>query len=457
MNAKNGVKAGDSWHDFCFLTAITRIGSDRILRFILIVFQEFIIMKTRKQITSAAIFLIFILFFGSCSKTEDNLPTEPVPIDLSLDQVSLIESENSFAFDIFNKVLENSGDGENVIISPLSISFALSMTVNGAGGATRDSILKALRLNGFSPETINSSYKNLSDALLSVDERVLMQIANSVWTENDFAVEQDFIDILTNSYNADSRSFDINDAAAPDQINAWIEDKTNGLIKKMVDRLEDNTVMLLINAIYFKGKWKSQFDESNTVDMPFYKSDGSSIDVPMMKQKTEFKVFDGDGFVLAEFPYGQGNFVMDVILPDDPDGISSLTTGFSETAFRGWITQMGTSEIDLSFPRFKYGFKKQLKDILSDMGMGIAFRDGADFSNISGLNDLLINDVTHQAFIETNEEGTEAAAATIVDIGTTSAPITVVLRLDHPFIYLIRETSTNSIIFMGRVTDPSVN
>lgn len=415
-------------------------------------------MKTMIIRSSAAVFLIILLISMSCSKTDEVLPTEPVPIDLTTDQVALIESGNSFAFDIFSQVQKNAGESENVMISPMSISYALSMTLNGANGETRTAMLEALRLNGITVDAINNSYKNLTEALLSIDKRVLISIANSVWTENDFAVKQAFIDILTNYYDAESKSFDINDSSAPDKINAWIEDKTNGLIKEMIDKLEDNTVMLLINAIYFKGKWKSEFDESKTVEMPFYKTGINQVDVPMMKQETEFSVYQGDGFILAEFPYGQGNFVMDVILPDEQDGLTNTLSSVSDANFTSWISQMSKRKTDVSFPRFKYGFKKKLKDVLSDMGMGIAFTEGADFSNISDQYDLLINDVTHQSFIETNEEGTEAAAATVVDIGMTSMPpASLVFKMDHPFMYIIRETTTNSIIFMGRVSDPSIN
>jgi serpin B len=178
----------------------------------------------------------------------------------------------------------------------------------------------------------------------------------------------------------------------------------------------------------------------------------------MMKQKTDFSVYEGNGFMLAEFPYGQGNFVMDVILPDEQGGLSNTVASLTGESFTGWLNQMSEREADVSFPRFKYGFKKTLKDVLTDMGMGIAFSDGADLSNITDQYDLLINEVTHQTFIETNEEGTEAAAATVVDIGLTSMPpAALVFKMDHPFIYIIRETTTNSIIFMGRVADPSVN
>ncbi len=415
-------------------------------------------MANKIIVNLAAVFVITTLIAMSCSKSDEELPNEPVPINLSQDQIALIESGNSFAFDIFMKVLGSAGENENVMISPLSISYALSMTLNGADGATRDAMLEALRVNGITPDEINDSYKNLTEALLSVDKRVLISIANSVWVENNFTVKKSFTDILTNYYDAESRSFDINDASAPDKINIWIEDKTNGLIKEMIDKLEDNTVMLLINAIYFKGKWKSQFDKSKTVEMPFYKSGGNQVDVPMMKQKSDFRVYEGNGFVVAEFPYGQGNFVMDVIIPNDQAGFNSTLAMVSDENYTSWINQMRERETDLSFPRFKYGFKKKLKDILSDMGMGIAFSDDADFSNINDMYDLLINDVAHQSFIETNEEGTEAAAATVVEIGVTSAPpAPLVLKLDHPFIYIIREITTNTIIFMGRVADPSAN
>jgi serine protease inhibitor len=411
----------------------------------------------KNKIKAAAAIFILPVALLSCSKNEDNLPTKPVPIDLTQNQGTLIESGNSFAFDIFRNVLKSAGENDNVIISPLSISCALSMTLNGANGATRDSMLKTLRLNGITPDEINNSFMDLTKALLSVDKRVLITIANSVWTENNFAAKQAFTDLLKNYYSAAAESFDINDASTPDRINKWIEDNTNGLITKMIDKLDDNTVMLLINAIYFKGKWTSRFDASKTSELPFYRTDGISADVPMMKQESDFKAYKGQGFTFAEIPYGQGNYVMDIILPDASDGLNSLLLSFNDAAFTSWVAGLYSQKVDLSLPRFKYGFKKELNDILSDMGMGNAFQDGADFSNISDQYQLKISTVLHQAFIETNEEGTEAAAATVVGIVATSLPSILEINLDHPFLYIIRETSTNAILFMGRVSDPLQN
>lgn len=391
----------------------------------------------------------------SCKKeSAEVLPVDPVPIGITADQISLISSENSFALDIFKKVLDNSEESENILISPLSISSALSMTLNGANGATRDSMLKALRMNGLTPEVINNSYKNLSASLLNVDKRVLISLANSVWTEKNFVVKKPFIDILTQSYDAESKSFDIADPQVPGMVNNWIESKTNGLIKNMLDGLDPNTVMLLINAIYFKGKWNSQFDKEKTVNESFYKPGGVTSQVPMMKQTSDYKIYNGEGFTIAELPYGQGNFVMDVILPADNKGIKDIIPLINDNSLKEWLDNMGARKTDLTFPKFKYGFKKELKDILTDMGMGIAFSDIADFSNIANIA-LQISFVLHQAFIENNEEGTEAAAATIVGIVTTAAPGgPFVLKIDHSFLYIIRETTTNSILFMGRLADP---
>jgi serine protease inhibitor len=366
----------------------------------------------------------------------------------------LIGSGNEFAFDVFRKISESSIETENLIISPLSISCALSMTLNGAAGTTRTAMLEALRVNNLTPEKINSSFKSLTDALLSVDKRVQISIANSVWTENNFVVKKPFTDILTAYYNAEAKSFDITDPLVPSKINIWIESKTNGLIKNMIDRLNDNAVMLLINAIYFKGKWGSQFDKANTAQKTFYIPGGLSTEVPMMKQKADFKVYTGSNFVLGEFPYGQGNFVMDVILPNENSSVSSVMPLLTNSNLSQWISQASERETELSLPRFKYSYKKKLKETLGMMGMAMAFTDNADFSNISEIG-LLINEVTHQAFIETNEEGTEAAAATVVEIGVTSMPLTpFAINLNRPFIYIIRETSTNSILFMGRVSNP---
>jgi serine protease inhibitor len=405
--------------------------------------------------TGIIIFLPALMLFLSCSKKDNQPPGDPVQINLTLKQESLVNDVNTFAFDIFREIVNSQAD-ENIIISPLSLSFALSMTVNGAAGGTRDAILDALRVSGITVDELNKSYSDLTKALLTIDSRVDIKIANSVWTENNFAVKKPFSEILINYYDAEAKSFDKNDPSVPAKINTWIEAHTNGLIKNMVDRLDDNTVMLLINAIYFKGKWRNEFEVKATSMRNFTKTNGTQLNVSTMHQNEDHKTYVGDGFVVAELPYGQGNFVMDIILPDG-NNLSTFAQTITGAGFNSWVNSLTKRKVNLYLPKFKNEYKKKLKDILGLMGMGVAFTDNADFSNISDIP-LLINDVAHQALIETNEEGTEAAAATIVSIGVTSVgpddPITI--DVNRPFIYVIRETTSNSILFMGRVTDPSL-
>jgi serpin B len=397
--------------------------------------------------------LILSVFSASCEKKQDKLPTEPVPINLTLKQASVVESGNDFAFDIFKLVLAED-EGKNIMISPLSISMALSMAVNGAAGDTRDSILKTLRVNGLTVGDLNQASRDLTKALLSVDKRIAISIANSVWTEEDFPAKKAYIDLLEEFYSAQTMSFDSSDPNAHIPINNWIESATNGLIKNMLDKVPANAVMYLINAIYFKGEWKAMFDAASTSQRPFHKADGQSVNVPTMVQEQSHKVYDGTGFTMIEMPYGQGNFVMDVILPDDISLINSGTPGVSGS-FNSWVEGLHERNVKLYMPKFKYGYKITLNQILGSMGMGIAFDDRADFSEISDI-DLVISRVLHQSFIENNEKGTEAAAATIIEIGYTSVGPTEphIIDLNRPFVYIIREVTTNTVLFMGTVNDP---
>jgi serpin B len=372
--------------------------------------------------------------------------------------MELVEADNTFGFDIFRLVMQESSDAENVMISPLSISYALAMTMNGADGATRDSMMKALRYYNISLDEINNSYHDLTEKLMEVDKRVLMEIANSVWVEERLRVKQAFIETLMEYFEAEAHDFSVNDPGIVDVINGWIEDNTHGKIREMITPpLSPDIAMLLINAIYFNGKWKYEFDEANTSDMPFYPEDGPEVNVPMMNQELNVKINSQAGFMMLELPYGQGNYVMDILLPKDgytsPDIISMLNA----EDWNSWIDDMYETSIDLYMPRFSYEYKVTLNDILSAMGMGIAFSPyDADFSNIAE-QDLFISKVLHQTFIETNEEGTEAAAATVVEIVFTSVPAgPLEIKLDKPFVYIIRETSTNSIVFMGKTGNPAV-
>ena len=400
------------------------------------------------------------IILNSCEKSDsDDLPGDPVNIATEVYQKEVIDSANRFAFDLFRPAISGSKGSENIMISPFSVTSALSMTLNGAGGETFDAMIKALGIEEKTLEQINTTYLRLMTDMIPVDKRVIIEIANSVWVEKRLTVKQKFISDLQTWYKAEAKNIDVLDPGAVDMVNSWIEEKTHNKIVDMLDNLDPDLAMLIINAVYFNGKWRYQFDKSDTREEPFYVTPSSPRNVPMMHLTENLKVAGKNNVTLAEIPYGQGNYTMVVALPGENQTSEDVAQSLSPGLWHEWMNLLAenTHKVDLSMPRFKYEYKRLLNKDLSDLGMGIAFTPLADFSNISDQS-LMINRVLHQTFIETNEEGTEAAAATVVEIVLTSAgpdnPICV--RLDRPFLYFIRETSTGTIIFMGKVGDPSL-
>jgi serine protease inhibitor len=400
---------------------------------------------------------------SSCEKnsTKDNStgPGDPVNIATETYQKEVIDSANRFAFDLFKPVLSDPEAPENIMISPFSISSALSMTLNGAAGETFEAMLKGLRLDGKTLQEINETYLKLMSEMVGVDERVVLEIANSVWVEKNLQVKQTFMNDVQAWYKAEARSFDASDPNAVSVVNNWIAEKTHDKIQNMLDGFDDGVAMLLINAIYFNGKWRYQFDKAETSDKAFYVVPSNPKNVPVMHQNENLRVMKGEGFTLVDLPYGQGNYSMLIALPDEDKTTIDISDNLTSDKWQTWMEQLenNTHKVDLSLPRFKYGYERKLNDDLISLGMGIAFSDGADFSKMS-YSGLKISTVLHQSFIETSEEGTEAAAATVVEMGTTSVnPESEVriINIDRPFLYFIHETSTGTILFMGKVGDPS--
>lgn len=402
----------------------------------------------------------------SCEKsnTNDQLtdPGNPINISLNIFQKEVIDSANKFALDLFRPILTDSKGMDNIMISPFSISSALSMTLNGASGETFEAMRKALRLDGKTLDQINDTYFKLMTEMVPVDERVVLEIANSVWVEKRLNVKQKFITDLQDWYKAESHAIDVTNPYAVKIVNDWIAEKTHDKITDMLDQLDPDLAMLLINAVYFNGKWRNKFDEADTKEEPFYITPLTSKSVPMMHQVENLKAAKENNLTIVDIPYGQGNYSMLIVLPDAELSISDLARDLSASQWNMWmkLLENNTHKVELSMPRFKYKYKRLLNNDLKDLGMGIAFSDFATFENISD-QQLQISRVIHQSFIETNEEGTEAAAATIVEIRFTSAgpdaePLVWKVDVDHPFLYFIHETSTGTILFMGRVNDPSV-
>ena len=403
--------------------------------------------------------MVATTFTVSCEKAEDHKqPEEPVNISIEPYQKEIIDSANSFAFGLFNSAINDAKGGGNILISPFSVTTALSMALNGAAGETYEDMRGTLGFNNKTIDQINDTYLKLIKEMVPVDSRVILGIANSVWVEKQFQAKEEFINALKEFYEAEARTIDKTDPYAVKTVNDWIAEKTHDKIKNMLDELNPDMVMLLINAIYFNGKWKYSFDKSETKEKPFYLNGNNPEQVPMMHIKTSLNAVGTDNVTIADIPYGQGNFSMVVVLPDEGTGTEEIAGALTESLWNNWITLLETNkhDVSLSMPKFKYEYKRTLNDDLKNMGMGIAFSDLADFSNISDIP-VMISTVLHQAFIENNEEGTEAAAATVVEFTNTSVnPGSAVesVILDRPFLYFIRECSTGTILFTGRVNDP---
>jgi len=405
-----------------------------------------------------AILAAFILLVSYSCEMENN--PEPYPNEIELTQKGkvLVEADNLFGIKLFKEVLQAEEPETNVMISPLSVSLALAMTYNGADGDTKAAMEETLELAGLTTDQINENYKFLIDALSSVDPKVLMNIANSIWYKHTFPVEQDFIDVNMNYYYAEVSPLDFGDPGAVNTINNWIADKTNDLITEVLDFIPADAVMYLINAIYFKGIWKFEFDEAETEEEPFYLSNGTTKDVPMMVQEESFNYLSNDWVQAVEMPYGQGNYSMIVLLPQTGKTLNEVVEELSNETWNNWLGDFHKEEkVVIHLPRFKFEYEDSLNNELINMGMEIAFNSyNADFSKINPDWQLFISRVIHKSFIEVNEEGTEAAAVTVVEgsIYCTGGETYISFHVNQPFLFAIREKYTNTIIFIGKVMEP---
>jgi serine protease inhibitor len=387
----------------------------------------------------------------ACKKDNDQKP-EPAHLDLSLQGKMLVAASNDFAFRIFRETEVTSGIEENMMISPLSISYALGMTLNGAGSATYDSIRKVLGFDQLSLHDINYNYKQLVPFLVNADPVTTLKIANSIWYRTGFTPEQPFLDTCSHYFNAMVSQLDFNNPASLNTINNWVAGNTNNKIKQLLSSLKPEDVMYLINAVYFKGNWTIQFKTSETTQSPFQKASGQTT-VATMNGKNNYKLFMHNDFSMLELDYGQTNFAMDLLLPNSGKELSDILLQLNAANFDTWIQGLNTvDDMKIAIPKFKFEYEKTLNEILAAMGMGVAFTEFADFTGISTTLPLLITEVKHKTFVDVNEEGTEAAAATSVGIGYTSMPPSFIA--DKPFLFIIRERDTNTILFIGKVCDP---
>ncbi len=393
------------------------------------------------------------------SDKPQNLNPAAGPEDLS----ELADGNAAFAFDLYRTLRSEDG---NLFFSPHSISTALAMTYAGAAGDTASQMAATLHFT-LPAERLHPALNAYALDLQARAEQATegtpfeLSIANSLWGQDGFPFLDAFLDLLAENYGAGMRLVDYqNDPeGARKAINDWVSDETHDRIKDLIPQgaIDAMTRLVLANAIYFKAGWLNPFEESATGPEPFHLLDGSAAEIPMMRQTESYGYILGDGYRAIELPYQNGNTSMLIILPEEGQ-FQAVEERLSAEMVADLLSRMTYGQVNLGLPKFTYESEFNLNNALIGLGMTDAFDSGrADFSGMDGARDLFISDVIHKAFVAVDEKGTEAAAATAVIMELTSAPMgePITFTVDRPFVYMIRDQQTGSILFLGRVLDPA--
>ena len=437
-------------------------------------------MKTLQTILSLGVVAAFLL--AGCSPagqspepTQPEEPTQPpaeaqdligeVAYNLnpqaSLDQIqALADAHNAFALDLYKQL---AGEGENIFYSPYSIYMALLMTYAGAAGDTASQMESTLHLP-YSQEEVHAVMNALNLQLKAnsiVDDKpaFTLNIVNQLWGQAGYAFLPEFLNTLSQNYNAGLKTVDFaaDPEAARELINLWVEAQTNEKIRDLIPEgvLNELTRLVITNAVYFKAAWLSPFDPANTKNGSFTLLDGTQADVPMMHQSSSMRAYVSQDVQAVELPYEGGTYSMVALMPT-AGSLDTFEQSLTAESLQGILNQLERASVTLSMPKFKFDAAFALNDALEGMGMTDAFDPmKANFSGMDGTTSLYISSALHKAFVDVNEEGTEAAAATAVAIGLTSAPgQSYTIMLDHPFLFLIRDNATGTLLFVGRMADP---
>ncbi|MGD0628009.1 MAG: serpin family protein [Terracidiphilus sp.] len=376
------------------------------------------------------------------------------------DQAEAVEGNNAFAIDLYTQLRKQDG---NLFYSPESVSTAFAMAFAGARGTTSAQMAATLHFT-LPPDKLHLVMGALLAGLNGPHSGYQLHVADALWAEKDFTFLDDFLKLTSSDYGAGFNRVDFKFApeAARATINQWVEEKTEDKIKDLLPAgsLTPSTRLVLTNAIYFKGNWQTQFDKEQTKDEDFHVSAAQNVKAPLMHLTSKLGYFNGGTFQVVDIPYKSGELSMTVLLPNDVGGLPALEQSLTSANARRWLSQLRSgAKIVLTLPKFKMTQEFQLGGTLSAMGMTQAFERGvADFSGMTGKRDLWISAAIHKAYIDVNEEGTEAAAATGIvmrGMAMQRPEPPIVFRADHPFLFFIRDNHSDAILFMGRVTDPT--
>ncbi len=411
---------------------------------------------------------ILLICLAAAAFASDRIghPFAPLSMEDQQEGSALVQGNNAFAIDLFGEVC-SSGENSNVFFSPLSISAALGMTYAGAEGETATEMAEVLHFSR-SPEITSNQFRHLTwsleegntqDTGTDSGEPLTLAISNGLWVQNGFPLLDSFVSELVSCYNAQVENLDFagDSEGSRETINSWVAQSTMEKILDLIPSgiLSADTRVVLTNAVYFKASWQHPFNASVTSDGRFLLENGTSVTVPMMSQERLFSYAGEEQWSAVSMDYAGNTARMIIILPEIE--MDEFEETFTAELLQEITGSLRSQNILLTMPGFEFTESISLSDILRNMGMELAFSVSADFSGITGSRDLFISEVLHKAFVKVDEEGTEAAAATAVVMNLLSIPEPPVeMNINKPFIFLIMDNSTDAILFMGRVMDPSV-
>ena len=372
---------------------------------------------------------------------------------------SLVAGNTAFALDLYARLDSTPG---NLFFSPFSISACMAMTYAGARGDTAMQMAQTLHFSG-DQNLLNSQFGELQNQLKAARQKsgIELDIANGLWGQQGHPFLPGFLEIARQDYGARLNQVDFraHPESIREEINDWVAGKTQGKITGLIPSgmLNPSTRLVLVNAIYFKGLWSRQFNKTNTTMAPFLTAPGQSVPAPLMTMTASFNYAEPEGLQILELPYRGGGFSMVVLLPRETGGLKGIEDQLNGRQINSWLAQARPQKVNVFLPRFKLSGQFALAGTLAGMGMPAAFSSTADFSGMDGARDLHLSAVVHRAFVDANEEGTEAAAATGSVMAMTSLRPrpTPTFRADHPFVFLIRDTHSGEILFLGRLNDPT--
>jgi serpin B len=412
-------------------------------------------MYDTQRVRPLALTALAVLTAACSASTPPNKPPALItqlPRSLSAAEGRVRGAANRFTFALFGR-LGQAQRGSNVFVSPLSASMALAMTMNGAAGSTLDQMRSTLALGDAPPEEINRGYEGLITLLRGLDRAVEFRIANSIWHERTFPFHRSFFDAVRGPFGAEVRGLDFGSPSALSTINAWVNGQTNGKIPKILDQIPADARMYLLNAIYFKGSWRRRFDPARTENGQFTTAAGVTQPVRLMHSQHEMRYLETAELQAADLAYGGDAFAMTVILPKPGTDVETLAASLDGQRWTALVDGLRESEVNLYLPKLKLEYERALNDDLEALGMRQAFvPGGADFTRMSPVGrDLYISLVKHKSYVDVDEEGTEAAAVTSVEIRVVSAPIVPTMRVDRPYLFAIRDRLSGTILFIGKI------